>query len=183
MVALGYPGAVGSDGPVAEPGNLGRGWVGFDFAAAFGRPVRIANDAAMQALGGYDGGRMLFLGLGTGLGSALVVDRVVIPLELGDLPIGPDEMLSDRLGKRGLDRLGEARLEGGRDRDGPRSPQGLRRRLRPDRRRQRRAARRPARGDPPRRQRRRLPRRLPPLGRAHRAARRRRPHYTWRVVR
>ncbi len=107
VIALGYPGAVGPDGPVAEPGNLGQGWVGFDFAAAFGRPVRVANDAAMQALGGYEGGRMLFLGLGTGLGSALVVDRVVIPLELGDLPIGPDEMLSDRLGKRGLDRLGE----------------------------------------------------------------------------
>jgi polyphosphate glucokinase len=108
VVALGYPGVVGPDGPVAEPGNLGPGWVGFDFAAAFGRPVRVANDAAMQALGGYDGGRMLFLGLGTGLGSALVADRVVVPLELGGLPIGPDEILSDRLGKRGLDRLGEA---------------------------------------------------------------------------
>ena len=84
------------------------GWVGFDFAAAFGRAVRVANDAAMQALGGYNGGRMLFLGLGTGLGSALVADRVLIPLELGDLPVGPDEMLSDSIGKRGLDRLGEA---------------------------------------------------------------------------
>ena len=108
VIALGYPGAVGADGPVAEPGNLGRGWVGFDFAAAFERPVRIANDAVMQALGSYDGGRMLFLGLGTGLGSALVVERVVIPLELGDLPIAPDEVLADRLGKRGFDRLGEA---------------------------------------------------------------------------
>jgi polyphosphate glucokinase len=108
VIAMGYPGAVGPDGPVAEPGNLGDGWVGFDFEAAFGRPVRVLNDAAMQALGGYEGGRMLFLGLGTGLGSALVVDRVVIPLELGDLPIGPDERLSDRLGKRGLERLGEA---------------------------------------------------------------------------
>ncbi|MGC1722113.1 MAG: hypothetical protein WA746_24250, partial [Isosphaeraceae bacterium] len=107
LVALGYPGAVGSVGPVGEPGNLCRGWVGFDFAAAFGRAVRVANDAAMQALVGYDGGRMLFLGLGTGLGSALVADRVVIPLELGELPIGADEVLSDRLGKRGLDRLGE----------------------------------------------------------------------------
>ena len=107
LVALGYPGAVGSVGPVGEPGNLCRGWVGFDFAAAFGRAVRVANDAAMQALGGYDGGRMLFLGLGTGLGSALLADRVVIPLELGELPIGADEVLSDRLGKRGLDRLGE----------------------------------------------------------------------------
>jgi len=108
VVALGYPGVVGPDGPVAEPGNLGRGWVGFDFDAAFGRPVRVANDAAMQALGGYDGGRMLFLGLGTGLGSALVADRVVISLELGDLPAGPDEVLADRLGKTGRERLGEA---------------------------------------------------------------------------
>jgi polyphosphate glucokinase len=110
-VALGYPGAVGPHGPVAEPGNLGKGWVGFDYTAAFGRPVRIVNDAVMQALGGYEGGRMLFLGLGTGLGSALVVDRVVIPLELGDLLIGPGEMLSDRLGKKGLGRLGEGAWE------------------------------------------------------------------------
>ena len=107
VLALGYPGAVGPDGPVADPGNLAPGWVGFDFEAAFDRPVRIANDAAMQALGGYEGGRMLFLGLGTGLGSALVIDRVVIPLELGDLPVGPGEKLSERLGKEGLERLGE----------------------------------------------------------------------------
>lgn len=107
VIALGYPGAVGPDGPIAEPGNLGEGWVHFDFESAFGKPVRVANDAAMQALGGYEGGRMLFLGLGTGLGSALVADRVVVSLELGDLPAGPDEMLSDRLGKRGLKRLGE----------------------------------------------------------------------------
>ncbi len=107
VIALGYPGTMGPKGPVAEPGNLAPGWVDFDFEEALGRPVRIANDAAMQALGGYDGGRMLFLGLGTGLGSSLVVDRVVIPLELGDLPLGPEEMLSDRLGKRGLERLGE----------------------------------------------------------------------------
>src|SRR5262245_31625864 len=88
-VSLGYPGAVGQAKPAEEPGNLGGGWVGFDFAAEFGRPVRLVNDAAMQALGGYDGGRMLFLGLGTGLGSALVSDRVVIPLELGRLRYGP----------------------------------------------------------------------------------------------
>src|SRR5262245_37254440 len=71
-VSLGYPGQVGDNGPMSEPGNLGPGWVGFNFAAAFGRPVRILNDAAMQALGSYDGGRMLFLGLGTGLGSTLI---------------------------------------------------------------------------------------------------------------
>ncbi len=71
-VSLGYPGAVDASGPTAEPGNLGPGWVGFDYAKAFGTPVRIVNDAVMQALGGYDGGRMLFLGLGTGLGSSLI---------------------------------------------------------------------------------------------------------------
>ena len=81
-VSIGYPGLVGSHGPLAEPGNLGPGWVGFDFAAAFECPVRIMNDAAMQALGSYDGGRMLFLGLGTGLGSVMIVDHSVLPLEL-----------------------------------------------------------------------------------------------------
>ena len=85
-VSIGYPGQVGPQGPRSEPGNLGPGWVGFNFAAAFERPVRILNDAAMQALGSYEGGRMLFLGLGTGLGSALVVDGIVQPLELAHLP-------------------------------------------------------------------------------------------------
>ena len=86
-VSIGYPGAVGADGPAREPKkNLGEGWVGFDFAAASGKPVRVMNDAAMQALGGYQGGRMLFLGLGTSIGSALVSRRVIIPLELGPLP-------------------------------------------------------------------------------------------------
>ena len=84
-VAIGYPGLVGASGPIAEPGNLGGGWVGFDFAAAFGRPVRIVNDATMQALGSYDGGRMLFLGFGTGVGSVLIVSHTVVPLELGEL--------------------------------------------------------------------------------------------------
>jgi len=84
-LSIGYPGLVGNHGPQAEPGNLGPGWMGFDFAAAFGRPVRMLNDAALQALGSYEGGRMLFLGLGTGLGSALIADRVIVPLELGQL--------------------------------------------------------------------------------------------------
>src|SRR5947209_2307828 len=84
-VSLGYPGRVGPDGPAEETPNLGGGWVGFDFAAAFGRPVKVLNDADMQALGSYEGGRMLFLGLGTGLGSTLVADRVLVPLELGRL--------------------------------------------------------------------------------------------------
>ena len=74
-ISIGYPGPVGPRGPRSEPGNLGPGWVGFDFAGAFDHPVKIVNDAAMQALGSYEGGRMLFLGLGTGLGSALIVER------------------------------------------------------------------------------------------------------------
>lgn len=105
-VSLGYPGAVGADGPSAEPGNLGRGWVGFDYERAFGVPVRIVNDAAMQALGGYDGGRMLFLGLGTGLGSTLVTERVIVPLELGCLKSPDGNTLFDRLGRDALERNG-----------------------------------------------------------------------------
>jgi polyphosphate glucokinase len=102
VISLGYPGAVSHDGPVAEPGNLGSGWVAYDFAKAFRRPVRVVNDAAMQALGGYDGGRMLFLGLGTGLGSALVAERVIVPLELGTLPYAGGDTYGERLGKAGL---------------------------------------------------------------------------------
>ena len=85
-VSIGYPGRVGREGPVLEPVNLGRGWVGFDFAAALGCPVKVINDAVVQALGSYDGGRMLFLGLGTGLGSTLIVDKTVVPLDVGRLP-------------------------------------------------------------------------------------------------
>jgi polyphosphate glucokinase len=85
-VSIGYPGPVLQNRPFAEPHNLGSGWVGFDFQAAFGRPVKLINDAAMQALGSYKSGKMLFLGLGTGLGSALVVNGVVEPMELGHLP-------------------------------------------------------------------------------------------------
>ena len=86
VASIGYPGPVLHDKPVAEPHNLGHGWVGFDFKKALGCPVKIANDAAMQALGHYEGGRMLFLGLGTGLGSALIVDGVLEPMELAHLP-------------------------------------------------------------------------------------------------
>jgi len=85
-VSIGYPGPVLKDRPIAEPPNLGRGWVGFDFARAFGRPVKVLNDAAMQALGSYRGGKMLFLGLGTGLGTAMIVDGIVAPMELSHLP-------------------------------------------------------------------------------------------------
>jgi polyphosphate glucokinase len=106
-ISIGYPGVVGARGPRSEPGNLGPGWVGFNFAAAFDCPVRIINDAAMQALGNYDGGRMLFLGLGTGLGSALIADRVIVPLELGHLPYPGGPLLDHVLGQRGLQRLGK----------------------------------------------------------------------------
>ncbi len=105
-VSIGVPALVGPAGLLAEPGNLGRGWVGFDFAAAFGCPVRMANDAAMQALGSYDGGRMLFVGLGTGLGSALIAEHVIVPLELGDLPF-KRATLSARLGRAGLEKRGK----------------------------------------------------------------------------
>ena len=103
VVSIGYPGIVGPRGPAKEPGNLGDGWVGFDFAAAFGKPVRVVNDAVVQALGGYDGGRMLFLGLGTGLGSALVTEHVIVPMELGNLPHVAGGTLGDRLGRHGLE--------------------------------------------------------------------------------
>jgi hypothetical protein len=106
-VTIGYPGMVGRHGPRSEPGNLGPGWVGFDFATAFGLPVKMVNDAAMQALGSYEGGRMLFLGLGTGLGSALVTGHVVVPLELGRLPYDGARTLGEVLGRRGLARAGK----------------------------------------------------------------------------
>jgi polyphosphate glucokinase len=106
VIAMGYPGPVRRGRPVADPHNLGRGWVRFDYRAAFGRPVRIINDAAMQAMGSYKGGRMLFLGLGTGLGSTLIADGVVMPLELGHLPYKKGTF-EDYVGQRGLDRRGK----------------------------------------------------------------------------
>jgi polyphosphate glucokinase len=106
VIAFGYPGRVDASGPVSEPPNLGDGWVSFDYAAALGCPIRIVNDAVLQALGAYDGGRMLFLGLGTGLGSVLVSEHVVIPLELGRLAAPQMETLGALLGKRGLRQRG-----------------------------------------------------------------------------
>ena len=105
-VSIGYPGPVLRGKPVAEPHNLGAGWVGFDFEAAFGCPVKIINDAAMQALGSYEGGKMLFLGLGTGLGSAMIVDGIVEPMELGHLPYRKGTY-EDYIGIRGLKRVGK----------------------------------------------------------------------------
>lgn len=104
-VSIGYPGVVLRGRPVAEPRNLGHGWVDFDFETAFGRPVKVINDAAMQALGSYKGGKMLFLGLGTGLGSTLIVDGVVAPMELGHLPYKKGTF-EDYVGLRGLERRG-----------------------------------------------------------------------------
>ena len=102
VISMGFPGVVGKDRPEAEPGNLGDGWIGFDFERAFGKPVRLVNDAVMQALGAYDGGRMVFLGLGTGLGSTLITEHVVIPLELGNLPYEDGETMGGVLGAGGL---------------------------------------------------------------------------------
>lgn len=110
VVAIGYPGAVRHNQPIAEPHNLAPGWIGFDFEAAFGCPVKMINDAALQALGSYKGGSMLFLGLGTGLGTAMVVDGTVIPMELAHLSIGK-RTFEDDLGLRGLERLGRKKWE------------------------------------------------------------------------
>ena len=106
LVSIGYPGLVLKGRIAAEPHNLARGWVGFDFAKAFGKPVQVVNDAAMQALGSYAGGTMLFLGLGTGLGSALVVDGHVVPMELAHLAY-KKATIEDYVGLRGLERFGK----------------------------------------------------------------------------
>lgn len=105
-VSLGYPGVVRHGRIAREPHNLGSGWVGFDFQAAFGRPIKVINDAAMQALGGYAGGKMLFLGLGTGLGSAFIIDGVIAAMELGHLRYAEDCTYEDYLGEQGRRRLG-----------------------------------------------------------------------------
>ena len=109
VVSIGYPGPVENNRPVLEPHNLGPGWRRFNFERAFGKPVRMINDAAMQALGAYRGGKMLFLGLGTGLGSALIVDGLVMPLELAHLPYRHGETYEEYLGVAGLERRGRKR--------------------------------------------------------------------------
>jgi polyphosphate glucokinase len=107
-VSVGVPAMVTAGRVVHEPANLGPGWVGFDFAASFGTPTKVVNDAAMQALGSYEGGRMLFLGLGTGLGSAMIVDGILEPMELGHLPFRK-AIYEDYVGLRGLEKLGKKR--------------------------------------------------------------------------
>ena len=105
----GYPGLVYHGRIAADPHNLGKGWAGYDFARAFRRPVRVVNDAAMQAIGSYRGGRMLFLGLGTGLGATLIIDGVVEPTEVGHMPYKHGRTFEDYVGERGRERLGNRR--------------------------------------------------------------------------
>ncbi len=107
VVSIGIPGPVINHRVSKDPVNLGPGWVRFNYAKAFGKPVRMINDAAMQALGSYEGGRMLFMGLGTGLGTALVFDGVVIPLELAHLPYHKGKEYEDYIGEAGMKRLGQ----------------------------------------------------------------------------
>jgi polyphosphate glucokinase len=109
VISIGYPGPVIHGRPMREPHNLGGGWVGFDFGKAFGCRVKVINDAAMQALGSYKGGRMLFLGLGAGLGSAMIVDGTLEPMELAHLPYKNGRTYEDYVGVRGLKRLGKKR--------------------------------------------------------------------------
>jgi polyphosphate glucokinase len=106
VISMGYPGVVLHGRPIMEPHNLGKGWAHFDYRAALGRPVKIINDAAMQALGSYKGGKMLFLGLGTGLGSALIADGVIEPMELGHLPYRKGTY-EEYVGQRGLEKWGK----------------------------------------------------------------------------
>jgi polyphosphate glucokinase len=110
VVSIGIPALVRQGRVVAEPVNLGSGWVGFDFQEALGKPTKVVNDAAMQALGSYDGGKMLFLGFGTGLGSTLVVEQVVVPMELGHLPFR-DATFEDYVGERGRERHGKKKWQ------------------------------------------------------------------------
>lgn len=106
VISIGFPGPVVKNRPMREPVNLASGWMKFDFEKAFGKPVRMVNDAAMQALGSYDGGTMLFFGLGTGMGSAMMVDGQLVPMELAHLPYQKGKTYEDYLGDRGRKRLG-----------------------------------------------------------------------------
>jgi predicted NBD/HSP70 family sugar kinase len=107
VVSIGFPAPMRNGRIIRDPKHLGKGWVRFNFSRALRIPVRVVNDAAMQALGSYNGGRLLFLGLGTGLGSALLWDKTLMPLELGDLPYADGHIIENYLGIPGLERLGE----------------------------------------------------------------------------
>lgn len=106
VISIGFPGLVGASGPLAEPGNLGSGWMGFDYPAAFGKPVKFVNDAAMQAVGSYEGGRMIFIGLGTGVGSALILDHNIIALEIGNLRFDSRRSVGEVLSKKAIKKVG-----------------------------------------------------------------------------
>jgi polyphosphate glucokinase len=110
-VAIGYPGPVANNRPIAEPHNLGQGWGGFNFEKAFGRPTRVVNDALMQAIGSYDGGKMLFLGLGTGLGSAMIADGVLEPMELAHLPYRHGKTFEQWVGAAAMKRMGRKKWQ------------------------------------------------------------------------
>ncbi|MDX8462030.1 ROK family protein [Mesorhizobium humile] len=107
VISMGYPGPVRDNKPSLDPFNLGKGWNGYDFSAAFGKPVKLVNDALMQAIGSYDGGRMLFLGLGTGLGAAMIIKNVGQPMELAHLPYKKGASFEDYVGERGLEKRGK----------------------------------------------------------------------------
>jgi polyphosphate glucokinase len=107
VISMGYPGPVSDNKPSLDPFNLGKGWNGYDFTAAFGKPVKLVNDALMQAIGSYDGGRMLFLGLGTGLGAAMIIKNVGQPMELAHLPYKKGATFEDYVGERGLVKHGK----------------------------------------------------------------------------
>jgi polyphosphate glucokinase len=111
VVTIGFPGPVLGGRIVQEPVNLGKGWLGFEFAQALGKPAKVINDAAMQALGSYQGGRMLFLGLGTGLGSCMIYDKVISPLELGHLPYKKGKTFEMYVGNAGLKRMGRRKWQ------------------------------------------------------------------------
>lgn len=111
VVSIGFPGPVTAGKPVGLPQHLGRGWAGFDFQQRFRKPVKIVNDAAMQALGSYQGGRMLFIGLGTGFGSALVTNDIIIPLELCNLPYSKGRSIETYLGKSALKTMGKQKWQ------------------------------------------------------------------------
>ena len=110
-VAIGYPGPVVNNRPIAEPHNLGQGWGGFNFEKAFGRPTKVVNDALMQAIGSYDGGKMLFLGLGTGLGSAMIADGVLEPMELAHLPYRHGKTFEQWVGAAAMKRMGRKKWQ------------------------------------------------------------------------
>ena len=164
VISIGYPGPVIHDRPLHEPHNLGVGWMGFDFAKAFGYPVRVINDAAMQALGSYKGGRMLFLGLGTGLGSAMIADGTLEPMELAHLPYKNGKTFEDYVGLRGLERAGEKEVAASCGRRGRTAQDRSSRRLRGAGRWERENRQNAAAGDPPGRQPQRLRRRLAFVG-------------------